>query len=169
MDLIQALSIIEPVEKSEEGLKKAYRKACLKHHPDKGGNVEVMKLVNAAYDFLKKCTSWWTGEQVRKAKRTTPLTETMQNLIDKIKGFQGIKMEIVGSWLWVSGETKAVKEQLKKFGFKFSFNKKSWYYHEDSTYRRRSKKNFSMDDIRNIHGSQDLETESKTTKAIKTA
>ena len=83
MDLIQALSILDPQEKSQEGLKKAYRKACLKHHPDKGGNLEIMKLVNAAYDFLKKCETWWTGEQARKAKRTTPLTETMQNLIDK--------------------------------------------------------------------------------------
>ncbi len=170
MDLIQALSIIDPQEKSQEGLKKAYRKACLKHHPDKGGNLEIMKLVNAAYDFLKKCESWWTGEQARKAKRTTPLTETMQNLIDKIKGFQGIKIEIVGSWLWVSGNTKAVKEQLKEFGFKFSFNKKSWYYHEDKTYRKHSKKKFSMNDIRNLHGSTDIETESKTTtKAIKAA
>ncbi|MCP4672467.1 MAG: hypothetical protein GY857_14320 [Desulfobacula sp.] len=113
---------------------------------------------------------YYSAEIIQRVIYLQFLTETMQNLIDKIKGFQGIKIEIVGSWLWVSGETKAVKEQLKKFGFKFSFNKKAWYYHENATYRKRSKKNFSMNDIRNMHGSQDIETESKTTtKAIKAA
>ena len=101
MDLIQALSILNPTEKSEAGLKTAYKKAAIKHHPDKGGSLEIMKLVNAAYDYLKKCESWWAGEQARKAERTTPLTETMQNMIDKIKNSDryrpgcGIRM---GSW-----------------------------------------------------------------------
>lgn len=161
MDLIQALSILNPTEKSEAGLKAAYKKAAVKHHPDKGGSLEVMKLVNAAYDYLKKCESWWTGEQARKAKRTTPLTETMQNMIDKIKSFPGLKIEIIGSWLWVSGETKPVKEEVKKAGFSFSFNKKSWYYHED-TYRKRSKKKFSMNDIRNLHGAEEVKTVKQT-------
>ncbi len=158
MNLIQALSILNPKEKSEAGLKKAYKEAAIKNHPDKGGNLEIMKLVNAAYDFLKKCESWWTGEQARKAKKTTPLTKTMQDLINKIKIFPNCKIEIIGSWLWVSGDTKAVKEELKNLGFKFSFNKKSWYYHED-TYNKRSKKNFSLNDIRNMHGSEEVQTE----------
>jgi hypothetical protein len=161
MDLIQALSILSPTEKTEAGLKAAYKKAAIQHHPDKGGSLEIMKLVNAAYDYLKKCESWWTGEQARKAKKTTPLTETMQNMIDKIKTFSGLKIEIIGSWLWVSGETKPVKEELKKSGFSFSFNKKSWYYHED-TYRKRSKKNFSLNDLRNLHGAEEVKTEKQT-------
>lgn len=170
MNLTQALSILRPEEKSEAGLKAAYKKACLKHHPDKGGDVEIMKLVNAAYDFLKNMDSWWTGEQSRKANRTTPLTETMQDLIDKIKGFQGCKIEIIGSWLWISGNTRPVKDQLKALGFKFSRNKIAWFYHEDGSYRRFSKKNFSMNDIRAMHGSEDIETEKpKETRRIKAA
>jgi curved DNA-binding protein CbpA len=34
-------------------LKDAYRKAALKHHPDKGGDAEMMKKVNEAYELLK--------------------------------------------------------------------------------------------------------------------
>jgi len=158
MNIIQALSIISPEEKTEAGLKTAYKKACLKHHPDKGGDVEIMKLVNAAYDFLKKCNTWWTGEQARKAKKQAPLTETIQTMIDRLKTIPGLKLEIIGSWLWVSGNTYDYKKVFKDLKMKFSGNKKAWYYHED-VYRKRSKKKFSMDDIRNLHGSEDIKND----------
>jgi len=157
MNLTQALSILKPTEKSEAGLKAAYKKAAIKNHPDKGGDAEIMKLINNAYDYLNKMDSWWTNEQLRKSQRVTPLTETMQNLINIVKFFTGCKIEIIGSWLWVSGNTKEYKEQIKKAGFIFSFNKKAWYYHED-TYKKRSKKSFSMDDIRDLHGSEEIKT-----------
>lgn len=164
MDTIQALSILNPTEKSESGLKAAYKKACLKHHPDKGGDLEIMKLVNVAYEFLKNCESWWTGEQARKAKRQTPLTDTLQAIIDQIKGLPDLKIEVIGSWLWISGNTFPHKKILKAAGLKFSGNKKSWYYHEDA-YRKRSKKSFSMDDIRNLHGSEEIKTNRNKTIA----
>jgi len=163
MNTIQALSILNPTEKTEAGLKSAYRAACLKHHPDKGGDLEIMKLVNAAYGFLKKSESWWTGEQEREAQRQTPLTDTMQEMINRLKTLSGIKIEIIGSWLWVSGQTFDFKVVLKDLKMKFSGNKKAWYYHED-VYRRRSKKTFGMDEIRIMHGSQDIKTE--TSKSI---
>jgi len=158
MNIIQALSILNPTEKTETGLKTAYRAACLKHHPDRNGDVEVMKLVNAAYDFLKNCESWWTGEQARKAQKQTPLTETIQAMIDKIKTIPGLKIEVIGSWLWVSGNTYDHKTILRDLNMKFSANKKAWYYHEDR-YRKRGKRKFSMADIRNLHGSEEIKTE----------
>ena len=37
---------------SQEDLKKAYRKLQMKHHPDKGGDMEYSKKINAAYSTL---------------------------------------------------------------------------------------------------------------------
>jgi curved DNA-binding protein CbpA len=39
---------------TEDELKLAYRKASAKYHPDKGGDVELMKQANTAYELLKK-------------------------------------------------------------------------------------------------------------------
>jgi DnaJ-class molecular chaperone len=37
---------------SDADIKKAYRKLAMKHHPDKGGNPEEFKKIQAAYDIL---------------------------------------------------------------------------------------------------------------------
>ena len=37
---------------SEADIKKAYRKLAMKHHPDKGGDPEQFKKIQAAYDLL---------------------------------------------------------------------------------------------------------------------
>merc|ERR1712232_1375691 len=36
----------------EKTIKKAYRKMCLKHHPDKGGDEHLFKEINAAHEIL---------------------------------------------------------------------------------------------------------------------
>ena len=37
----------------DEALKKEYRNLLMKHHPDKGGNVETAQMITSAYDVLK--------------------------------------------------------------------------------------------------------------------
>jgi curved DNA-binding protein len=38
---------------SQEDIRKAYKKQCMKHHPDRGGSEEQIKKVNEAYNTLK--------------------------------------------------------------------------------------------------------------------
>jgi hypothetical protein len=45
---VKGASLMNP-----EQLKAAYKKLAVQHHPDRGGNTEVMKDINAAYDSLK--------------------------------------------------------------------------------------------------------------------
>jgi hypothetical protein len=49
-------SYVHAVEMMEEFksciLKSSYRQACMKHHPDHGGDEEQFKSVQAAYNFL---------------------------------------------------------------------------------------------------------------------
>ena len=45
-------------------LQKAYRKACLKHHPDKGGSAEMFRLLQVARETLS-CESKRYGYDVK--------------------------------------------------------------------------------------------------------
>ena len=52
LDACQLLNI-RIFELNEENLKKQYRKACLKHHPDKGGDAKLFIKIKDAYEYLK--------------------------------------------------------------------------------------------------------------------
>ena len=41
------------LDASEEQIRKAYKTLSLRHHPDRGGDEELMKKINVSYDVLK--------------------------------------------------------------------------------------------------------------------
>jgi hypothetical protein len=43
---------LTPAENNLPAINRAYRALALKHHPDKGGDPEVCKRINAAHDYL---------------------------------------------------------------------------------------------------------------------
>lgn len=154
----EAIAILRPVDNTEQSLKAAYRAACILHHPDKGGDEEIMKLVNSAYDLLKKIS--WCNEDIKSAACDVPLTEVIKPIWDKIKTIPGINGEIIGSWLWVSGDTYRNRNTLKDLGFKWSKDKAAWYWHsKEDVFKKRSKNLQSWDNIRAYFGSFDLDNE----------
>lgn len=72
-------------------------------------------------------------------------------VLQKIIHFGGIEIEIVGQWIWVSGNTYAYKKEFKEIGFKWAKNKQAWYFHTE-TFKKTSKRKLSMNDIRNYYG-----------------
>jgi len=43
----------------------------------------------------------------------------LEKIINLILHFENITIELVGSWVYVSGNTKKIKEKLKEMGFKW--------------------------------------------------
>lgn len=82
----------------------------------------------------------------------------LQDKIEELEnsGANGIKIEICGSWIWVSGNTYANKHRLKDAEFKYSKNKGMWYWHNGTSYRKRGRE-LSIDKIRACFGSKELE------------
>lgn len=48
-------------------------------------------------------------------------------LVKALNDTKGVKAEMLGTWLWVTGDTKAHKDTLKELGFIWSGKKQAWY------------------------------------------
>ena len=66
-----------------------------------------------------------------------------------------LRLEIVGKWLWLSGSTFAVREALKQLDFKYSPDKKSWYWRAEED-RSSNEKPVPIEMIREKFGSQQV-------------
>ena len=140
-------------------LRTMYRKLALLHHPDRGGSTADMQEINNEYDILSKrlINSNTTFSEGRKYWEEFVSSE-IRNKLNEIIFLEDIIIEIIGSWIWVTRNTRAVKEQLKSYGFKFSPNKLAWYW-QSGDYHKLSKKQFSLDDLRVMFGSDEVETQ----------
>lgn len=63
-DWADLLGVTYPCARDE--LKRAHRAAVVRHHPDRGGDTEMMKAVNVAKDLLEKELAWhWAAGSVQ--------------------------------------------------------------------------------------------------------
>lgn len=67
----------------------------------------------------------------------------------------GLRVELCGSWVWVDGDTVKHKAMLKARGLFWSPSKKMWFFKGNAS-RNTSGKRWSIDEIRNFHGSRGL-------------
>jgi curved DNA-binding protein CbpA len=142
-----------PAPTTLEELKSTYRNLAKKFHPDKGGCLETMKTINAEYDRLfpklKDIHKNKDGETYTKENAETP--DYFKNLINELMKFEGVVIEIIGCFVWLSGNTKPYKDQIKALNFKWHTKKLVWYLPPED-YRKRSRKNYDLDEIRSMYG-----------------
>ena len=142
-----------PVPQTLEELKTMYRKLAVQHHPDKGGNPEVMKAVNNEYDELfqelKNIHKNKDGETYHKENPET--ADSFKDLINELMKMDNIIIEIIGCFVWVTGNTKIYKEILKALKFQWHSKKLAWYLKPED-YRNRSQGDYTMEEIRAMYG-----------------
>lgn len=116
--------------KNLQELKRLYLTLAKKYHPDiTGGNTEIMKVINNEYDYLKEVLP--NKEDVKDyQKESNQSMEAYKDIIDELLKHPYITIEIIGSWLWVSGNgTYNIKDTvLKPLKFRFSGTQKKWYW-----------------------------------------
>ena len=139
--------------KTLEELKKAYRKAAIENHPDHGGSVEVMAEINAEYVVMFNRLKNAHNANATDERKTTETPEEFKAIIEKLIRLDGLDIETCGSWLWISGNTYANREELKKAGCKYSKNKKMWYWHHEEETRSYYRSKTTIDEIRAKYGS----------------
>lgn len=145
--------------KSIEELKKEYRKLCFKNHPDKGGTTEIMQLINNEYDDLFEQLKNGYNNNLKEGQRPfTEMANEYREILIKIIYLEGVEIELCGTWLWLSGETRRYKDEIKAAGFKWAKRKSMWYWHSGD-YTPRSRGKWSIDEIRATHGSTNITPE----------
>ena len=135
-------------------LKAEYRRLAMIHHPDRGGDLETMKQINAEHDALFEILKKQHNATHDEAHQTTETAEEFRDILNKLLKLDGLKVELCGSWLWISGETFKHKAELKTAGCRWSNNKKSWYWRHEEEARPWHRGKATMDQIRAKYGSQ---------------
>ena len=147
-------------------MKQAYRCACIKYHPDKGGCVEMMKAVNQAWDALQDIKESFNFDHDEPGQAdTSGYGDKMNAVLRTMSVLNGLEIEICGSWIWVTGNTHAHKAALKENGLKWASKKKAWYYRPEGSFTS-GRGTCSLDDIRNIHGSQKVQAHKHQYRAL---
>ena len=149
---------------SLDELKKEYRRLSMINHPDRGGNIEIMKAINAEHDDIFEILKKQHNASADEYHQTTETAEEFREIITALLNIgSDITVELCGSWLWISGETKAHKEELKALSCRWSDNKKMWYWRHPEDGRPYRKSKSSMSDIRFKYGSQVFTAAGETT------
>ena len=123
--------------------KKVYKTLAKKLHPDVGGSEEEFKILNSVYNDFIEHKIYFSNE--------SKIDLELEKIISQILHFENIVIELVGSWIWVSGDTKDIKEKLKELSFKWASKKKMWYFGE---MKGRSHGEKSLDEIKGKYGSK---------------
>ena len=147
--------------KDQNEAKALYRRLAMQYHPDRGGCTETMQAINAEYhDRLKNFDGRaFTGSD-GKAHKYYYQQEREQAIIDKISeifklNMSNVTIELVGVWLWVYGETKPYRSELKELGFKWHSKRIKWYFHTPTKYRRKYS-GTGFDRMRAWYGAEEL-------------
>ena len=120
------LKYFRGVETLEE-LKKKYKELAKKLHPDLGGDKEEFQAMNNEYDLLFK------NLKNKKANKTNINTnDNFKDIINELIKYNELTIEIIGSWLWISGNTYPLRNIIKSLGLLWSKGRKKWYYTADN-------------------------------------
>lgn len=153
--------------KSLNELKAAYRKYAFELHPDRGGNAKQFSEMQIEYE---NAYAWLKNHPENEADQTTgtaneesytgdstasqnDVDDGFKAIIELLIHLQGINIEMCGGWLWLSGDTRAVKDQLKACGCYWAPKKKMWYWRPADYKCSHNRRHHSMEYIRTKYGS----------------
>ena len=143
-----------------QALKIRYKELAKAYHPDLNPDAgdEAMQQINAQYDALadrlSKVSADGCTEATEQEQRTAQdVAAAYRDIIVRIINLEGLEIELCGSWLWVSGNTRTHKDALKAAGFWWSSKKSMWYWRPAEEGTRHNRRSHSMQYIRERYGS----------------
>ena len=130
--------------------KRVFKTLAKQLHPDIGGTETEFKLLNTIYNNILENKIYFSTD--------AKFDIEIEKIISQILHYENIVITVIGSWIWLEGETKIIKDKLKELGFRWAIKKKMWYFGEKV---RNGGKTKSMEDIKNKYGSTTVKTQQK--------
>lgn len=139
------------VIKELDDLKKQYFKLAKKYHPDAGGTTIQFQELQAEYDKL--LNSLLRGSKLNEEQKQNEIVidKAIRDIIDALINVEGINVELVGKWLWVSGNTYPVRTTLKSAGLIFIKKNGQPYWVYKGT-ESKGRGNMELEDIKRKYG-----------------
>ena len=139
-------------------IKSLYRKLAMEHHPDRGGDTRVMQDINSEYhDILKSMHGHTTRGSDGKDHtyyynywREDMVTKVLKQLF-ALNLPDDVEIDVIGTWVWVSGNTKPIKDKLKSIDrMRFNSRRKCWQWSPPGSHSVAS--NLSKQELQWIYG-----------------
>ncbi|RXK81279.1 J domain-containing protein [Filimonas effusa] len=147
-----------------EEVKALYKKLAKENHPDAGGDTATMQAINTEYAYACAVIAKGASMSDAEADEEIRLSEEYRQIIEAIINLPGIVIELVGRWLWISGNTYPVRKELSTAELTYHGKKKVWYYSPDEYKKRGTNK--SLDEIKAKYGSEQI-TARNNSKVLK--
>ncbi len=143
--------------KTLEELKKAYKKLVFELHPDVSGRdtEKAFQQMQNEYDnvFARVKNIHQNSEGETYTKENNEMPDVFKDLVAQLATMNGVDVEIIGTFVWLSGQTLMHKDRIKALGFRWSSNKKMWYKAPEN-YRKTSRKKYEIGELREMFGTQ---------------
>lgn len=157
--------------KNQKEAKSLYHKLCRQYHPDLSGadTTATMQEINSEFERIFDALPKSDREADTKAKdngrannrngnsTTRQTAQRFMKIIEKLIHCEGLTIEIVGSWIWLSGDVYKYLRCIKQMGFLYSTKHKKFYLSDGESNRRGSK--YSFEQICDRYGVESMEAE----------
>jgi hypothetical protein len=152
-----------------------YRTLAKENHPDLHGYefTPIMQAINAEYHAILESfdgsTSLGSDGKEHKYHYNADIEQELVDKISELLGLrlEGIEIELIGTWIWVSGDTKPVKDKLGRSGAGLTWHgQRGMWYWRRAGYKRRYNKKASMNDLRQMYGSRVFEQDESATGMV---
>ena len=107
---------------------------------------EVMRGIYQSEGKTEDSLNWWMEQE-----------GMIFDIISELMKLEGLEIELLGVWIWITGDTKKHKKALGKdgIGARWSRDKGAWYWRsKEHSYYRRSSPEKSLDELRGKFGSR---------------
>ncbi|MNJ95323.1 DnaJ domain protein [compost metagenome] len=146
-------------------VKSVYKKLAKQYHPDMGGDLATMQEINKEYQLAIAKLANGANLTDEEKEQHIRFSDEYRRVLEMIISLPDIQIELVGFWIWVTGNTKPVKDQLHSAGLHFAYKKQAWYFRGDQFKVLRGGKK-TLEQIRSKYGSETINNQHRKSKIL---